>query len=314
MGAHGLVIMKVDWLCQLRFHLQIENLDITMSIRTKVLAIPASDGFELAATWFEFDGAQEPAELIIINSATGVRRGFYNAFAEFLVESGYQVLTYDYRGIGDSCPASLRGFEAKFQDWGLLDMNGAIEWAKAKHEPKRLFVVGHSVGGQLMGMISAGDKVDGMVTTSAQSGYWGVQGGYQKVNVLFSMYILFPVLTHLFGYFPWSKLRSGEDLPKGAALEWARWCRDPKYLLGDSSLPLERFAKFSAPILAYSFDDDNWGTEASVNAMMKAYPHVTRRHIFGKEYGINNIGHFGYFRPKSRPLWEETVCWLQALV
>ena len=58
----------------------------------------------------------------------------------------------------------------------------------------------------------------------------------------------------------WSWFSSAEDLPKGVALQWSRWCRDRQYLLGDNALPLHRYDTFTAPVLAYSFSDDKWGT------------------------------------------------------
>lgn len=125
---------------------------------------------------------------------------------------------------------------------------------------------------------------------------------------------MLPLASHLFGYFPWSKIGSAEDLPKGAALQWARWCRDPQYLLGDGSLPIERFKQFTAPVLAYSVDDDGWGTAKSVRAMMSAYPNVEFEHLLPAHYGLKSLGHFGYFRPKSKPIWRSTLAWLRSQV
>ena len=162
-----------------------------------------------------------------------------------------------------------------------------------------------------MGMVPCSGLIDAMVTLSSQSGYWLLQGGFQKASVAFHMHFTFPLLSHLFGYMPFSWFGSSEDIPKGAALEWAKWCRQPGYLLDDQSLPLERYEGFQAPVLAYSFDDDNWGTKRSVDAMMKAYPNLTRRHVTPDNEGLKTIGHFGFFRPKSKVLWNEMVKWLE---
>ena len=39
-------------------------------------------------------------------------------------------------------------------------------------------------------------------------------------------------------------------------------------LLDDDTLPLERFDKLQVPVLAYSFEDDDWGTSAAVVARL----------------------------------------------
>ncbi len=273
-----------------------------------VTRIPARDGYALAATLYRPTGEARGA--VIVSSATAVPRRFYRHFATELSGAGYAVITYDYRGIGDSAPESLKGFEGRTRDWGLIDMAGVIDWAVEELALPRLFLVGHSVGGQVAGLLDNADKVDGLVTVSAQSGYWALQGGEQKWLAGFHMHVTFPLLTRLVGYMPWSWLGNALDLPKGPALEWSRWCRDPDYLLGDETLPLERFARFEAPVLAYSIGDDKWGTVPAVNAMMSAYPNVERRHIEPAEHGMTAIGHFGYFRPAAQPLWGDTIDWL----
>ncbi len=273
--------------------------------------VPARDGFELAATVYKPDKPNGNA--VMISSATAVPRQFYRHFAAALAEHGYSVITYDYRGIGGSRPESLKGFEARTSDWALLDMAGVIDWLQAEFTPRRLFNIGHSVGGQVAGLLDNNTAIDGMVTLSAQSGHWRLQGAEQKLVVWLHVHVTLPLLSHLFGYMPWSKVSAAEDLPKGVALQWSRWCRDPKYLLGDTSLPLERYDEFAAPVLAYSIDDDKWGTARSVDAMMSAYPNLERRHIEPTSHGIESLGHFGYFRPQAQRLWNEVVCWLDEL-
>ena len=73
--------------------------------------IPATDGFPLAATIYGMGN-----DVVVVNAATAVPRQFYEAFAQFVAAHGYTVVTYDYRGIGESRPESLRGFAASFSD------------------------------------------------------------------------------------------------------------------------------------------------------------------------------------------------------
>ncbi|MDX1583846.1 MAG: alpha/beta fold hydrolase [Thermoanaerobaculia bacterium] len=278
-------------------------------VASEEISVEARDGFQLAGTMFRAQDSR--GRVVVVNSATGAPRHFYRHFAAALSEAGYTAVTYDYRGIGDSRPESLRGFEARMREWGLLDMAGMVDWAAGEVGAERIFLVGHSVGGQVAGMLDNPELVDGMVTFSAQSGYWRLQGGLQKLPVAFHVHVTLPLLSRLVGYMPWSWVGQGLDLPKGVALEWARWCRNPLYLLGDDSLPLDRYRQFRAPILAHSFTDDNWGTRRAVKAMMEAYPNVVElRHVNPRDKGLESIGHFGYFRPATSSLWRETFDWL----
>jgi predicted alpha/beta hydrolase len=267
-------------------------------------------GHALAASVFEAPGSDT---VVLVNAATGVPRQFYKYFAAYLRDHGWTTLTYDYRGIGGSVPASLRGFDARMRDWALIDMPALIDWICAELRPRRLFSIGHSFGGQGIGLIEDPHRITAMVGVSAQSGYWGVQGGAERYRARFAVTVLIPALTRLFGYFPWSRFAAGEDLPAGVALEWARWCRDHDYLLGDETLPLERYTAFDAPILAYSIDDDDWGTSRAVDDMMRAYSNVTRRHLVPADYGLDKLGHMGFFRQGSEAVWDETIAWLDAV-
>ena len=278
------------------------------------ITIPAADGFSLSGTVFE--PQHRLNSVAIINAAMAVPRRFYKIYARHLAEQGHRVFTYDYRGIGDSRPADLKGFPARMRDWAELDMAGMIDWAAKQYQPSEIVLIGHSIGGQAAGLLDNSDKVTSMVTVSAQSGYWGLQPGKEKYRALLYDYFVFPVLSRLYGYLPWSLFASGEDMPKDAALEWAGWSRSPDYIFGDKTLDsLRNFPRFTAPILAYSFEDDVWGSRRSVDNMMARYTATTveRRHRTPEDVGGNKIGHLGFFLPSSKPLWQEVDAWLEQI-
>jgi predicted alpha/beta hydrolase len=247
--------------------------------------------------------------VVIVNGAVAIPHSFYRAFASHLAEAGFTVITYDYRGIGTSRSRDIKTLEATMTDWALLDMAAAIDWAVEHYPTDRLFLVGHSFGGQVAGLLDNTSKVRAMATIAAQSGYWKLVGGSQKSVVRLHMKVTLPTLSKRLGYMPWSRFGSGEDLPKGVALQWAQWCTHPDFLFSDDSLPLERYAEFTAPILAYSFSDDDWATGRAVDAMMDAYPAVFREHVVPSSVGLKKIGHLGYFKPEAEPLWDDLIRW-----
>ena len=85
-------------------------------------------GHALAASVFERPGSDTA---VLVNAATGVPRQFYKYFAAYLRDHGWTTVTYDYRGIGGSTPANLRGFDARMRDWALIDMPAVIDWLSA---------------------------------------------------------------------------------------------------------------------------------------------------------------------------------------
>lgn len=276
------------------------------------LRIPARDGFRLAATYYEpARGVSDTA--VLINSATAVRRRYYDAFARHLAARGFAVLTYDYRGIGGSRPKSLLGFKAELHQWGEEDMAGAVDWMTRHVNPQRLLVVGHSVGGQIVGLAENHAKVDALLSVGAQDGYYGNWPAPARYRLAFTWHVAVPVASRLIGYTPgW--LGTVEDLPGGVAREWAEWCRRPGFLFDGLEERRRRYERFDKPLFAYSFEDDDYAPRAAVESFVRFYPNARaqHRHIVPREVGADSIGHFGFFREKfERSLWPEAVDWLE---
>lgn len=280
------------------------------------IQIPAMDGFQLAATLYLPDRRSKIERFVLISSAMGVKRRYYDAYARFLCEQGLAVLTFDFRGIGDSRPSNLRHFEASMIDWAEKDIAGTLEWIVAEHEPERLLVVGHSVGGQLIGVTPNNDKISGLLAVAVQSGYWGLWPVPRRYLLAALWYLVMPTVTIALGYFPARRVGLGaEDLPRGVALQWARWGRHPEYIVDDEGKPVRRyFEAFKAPILCYSIEDDLYAPQAAVEYLLDCYVNAPReaRHLRPRDLGVRAIGHFGFFREKFKPLvWHETADWLR---
>src|SRR5687767_12079301 len=93
------------------------------------IRISAADGFSIAAS--EYLPNVSPRAVVVINAATAVRRRYYDRFAHYLASNGFAVVTYDYRGIGDSAPRNLRASDATMRQWGELDQPAVIAHARA---------------------------------------------------------------------------------------------------------------------------------------------------------------------------------------
>jgi predicted alpha/beta hydrolase len=283
---------------------------------TENVAVPATDGTPLAASVYEPSSPTEPATVVLVNSATGVRRGFYDGFARFLASSGLAVVTYDYRGIGDSRPATLRGYPARMRDWGALDLAGVIAWIDARFPDRRLVAVGHSAGGQLLGLAPNAGRVSAMLGVGAQSGWWGHWPRPRRYLNALLWYVVVPTLTPLVGYFPARRLRLGEDLPSGVVREWARWCRHRQYMVDDNGIALRPyFDRFRGPLLALSIGGDHYAPAESVAALARWYTRasVHLQHLDPATFGLPSLGHFGFFRERrGAPLWGRVAAWLHS--
>jgi predicted alpha/beta hydrolase len=270
--------------------------------RTQPLRIAAADGVQLGATQYTPSGA--PRGVVVINAATAVRRRYYDRFAQYLAAHGFAVVTYDYRGIGDSRPQRLRGFQASMAEWGELDQPAVVEHATAWQPSIPLLLVGHSVGGQIFGLLREPHRVHRVLMVAAQHNYFGFWKPPERYVLWFLWHVLMPGTSWALGYFPGSRLGLGEDLPHGVALEWARWCRSRAALVGViGGDAIDRFARYRGPLLALSFDDDTlFAPRRAVDALLGFYRNAAteHRHVTAASLGLREVRHFGFFREPAR--------------
>ncbi|QSQ22255.1 alpha/beta fold hydrolase [Pyxidicoccus parkwayensis] len=271
--------------------------------------IQARDGYTLSGTCFPNAGA-ELGGVVVISSAMGVRKRYYSRFAAYLARRGLPTITFDYRGIGGSRPATLKGFGAKMEDFGALDLAGVIDAVHERFPGRRMLVVGHSAGGQLLGLADNAKRVTALLTVASGSGYYKLFP--QRLRMELNWRVLAPLLVKAFGKLPgWAG--TDQDLPAGVAEQWARWCLSPQYLLSEGGEPRrEAYASLYLPLRAYSFTDDPIASPEAVRDLLGIYADalVDHRLLSPKEVG-RPIGHFGFFREDFHDsLWADAADWL----
>jgi predicted alpha/beta hydrolase len=285
-------------------------------IEARSLTITASDGYPLAATLF-VHRESTPSRVVIVACAMGVKAAFYEPYARFLANNGVAAVTFDYRGIARSLKGKITDDASTVRDWGEKDYPAVLSEVQKQFPGKPISIVGHSVGGQLLGIVPEIEKVSSVCTVATQHGYWRRYPLWQSIKYALLWYVVVPLLVRLFSYFPARKLRLGENLPKGAALEWARYCRSPHYLVDESGAPMRRgFDGYTGPVLAYWMEDDEISPLSNVEALHTnfAQAKVEYRSVSPEKVGLarEGIGHVGFFKPKMKGVWAESLEWLLA--
>lgn len=282
-----------------------------LPVAAQPFELVAADGYRLAATRYT-----PPADVradLLVAGATGVPQGFYRRFAEFAAARGYAVTTLDYRGIGRSAPASLRGFRMDYLDWARLDLAAAVD--AVHHDDRPLLMVGHSYGGHAFGLLPNHAKVTAFWTFATGAGWHGWMPLHERVRVLAMWHVIGPLMTRVAGYLPWSRLGMGEDLPIDVYRQWKHWCGYPRYFFDDPAqqpaLP-QRFGQVRTPIVAANALDDHWAPPRSRDAFMAGYTQAPWRALDLDPAEHGPLGHMGYFRAPAQPLWQRVLDWFEA--
>ena len=274
----------------------------------RTIELKAADGYALVASHF----AAPSEQFIVMAGATAVPRGFYKRFAEYAQARGVNVITTDYRGIGDSKRGSLKGFQMEYADWSRYDLAAAVDYALQRG---RVWLVGHSLGGHAIGQLPRPNELQAAYVCGVGAGWHGWMPRPERYRAWAMWNLLGPLTTRAYGYHPMSKFGMGEDLPIGVYRDWKKWRALPHYFFDDPAAHeiTHKFADVRIPVAAAVSVDDLWAPPSSRDAFFKGYSGTSVDHIdlTPDDLGVTQVGHMGYFRAAvGAKLWNPIFDWL----
>jgi len=272
----------------------------------------AEDGWPLAGTLYR--GAA-PKMAVLISAGTGFPRRFYRHVAAWFAAQGAVVLTYDFRGIGDSAVDGLANSGIDYPDWGRLDMTAALQQLSDAAPELPLMTLGHSIGGQFVGFMKNSDKVTRNAFVSVGSGFWGVHFKRRIPMELFFWWGFGAMELARFGHIRGGGLWGGEALPPDVFKTWRRWSGRRSYLLPDlaSGRYEHRFDQDQAPICAWVLSDDGIATQKACGDTLSHYQKAEKHMVLRapSDFGAKRVGHEGAFRKGCEALWSELWDWFE---
>jgi predicted alpha/beta hydrolase len=291
----------------------------------EAFCVHAADGYSIRGHFRRHrGGGRDERPVVIVNPATSVHSRYYSRFAAFLFDNGFDVITYDYRGIGGSRPASLRGFQASWLDWGYLDFDAVLRYADRSFRGQPIHVVAHSIGGFVIGLAPSNHLIRRIFTMGAQFAHWRDYASGHKVRLLAKWHVTMPLLTAIFGYFPGKRLGWLDDTPKGVVRDWGYsrqriedTCRRGSLALEtvDRRALVDQFGAVTAPTLAVSVTDDEYGTVPAVERLLAYFVNSPATHLrlSPASIGEAEIGHFAFFHSRfEKTLWPIPLEWLRS--
>jgi predicted alpha/beta hydrolase len=270
----------------------------------ETISLNCADGTVLSAV---LTAAETPKAVVVIGSALGVSQRFYHRFAEFLARQQYSVLTFDYRRTGENAVACAT---ARLADWGQLDIEAAIAYALQCDLP--VHFIGHSIGGQLLGLAPSATKLEKIVFVASSAPYWRRWHFPDNWKMLFTSKLVFPLVASMSSEFPSKRFGLGNlNIPSDIFKEWCDWMGREDYLF-DAELDLDTsgYAAIRSDMLSFGFSDDSLAPEANLAHLLKFFPNANSsfKMVDPAETGQRAIGHTGLFRDKfQETLWPQIL-------
>lgn len=275
-----------------------------------IAEIITKDKIPLRGTMYKSKNAKA---VILLNSATATKTVYYRPFIEFLVRNDFHVFSWNYRGICESKLTTLKGSEYKYSDIGIYDIPAVIDYLKSSFPNLPLLCVGHSAGGQQIGLAYNFDKIDGLVVVAASAGYYPYLPFFYRLKAIFFFKIFSPISGFIYKYVVASKLNLMEDLPTPFVKEWGEWCGEkelffsPKY---KNFLPEGAYKNFKIPIHVFVADDDEICTEKNMHNFWKnvsSSQEIKFTRYESSTFPKKAVGHFGYFKKENQIIWNDIL-------
>ena len=274
--------------------------------------VKCSDDFELAATLYR---PEKIAGAIMIAPATGIKKEFYNSFAVFLAAHNYGVVCFDNRGVGESVRGSINEIDASLVNWGRLDMPAVLDCLISEFPNQKYHIVGHSAGGQLVGLMHNAKVLSSMFNFACSSGCIRKMPFPFKFSAHFFLGFFISVSNFLFGRTQSQWVGMGEPLPRKVGQQWRKWCYGKGYVeteFGDE-VNSHLYDELDMDSLWLYATDDPIANLENVKDMIRIFPKIKSKivKLDPKAYCKKQIGHMGFFRSKNKELWSMALEWFE---
>ncbi len=258
----------------------------------------AEDGVSSSITVFEPQG-ESSLPVITCFPAMGVSAEYYRTLAHSLAKEGLIVVTSDLRGIGSSSVRASKQnnfgyFEMIHYDWSAI-----IKAVKNKFPKNKMFIFGHSLGGQLSSLYLSHQKdceISGLILVTVNSVYYKGYGFPDGLKVLVGTNLAYLIALFV-GYFPGRTFGFGGIEAKNVIRDWSRQGRTGLYEILNSSLHYETLlAKLTLPVISFSFEGDFFAPSGAAQHLVGKMKNANVKHVHmqPEEYGLKNKFHFSW--------------------
>lgn len=219
--------------------------------------------------------------MILIGPAMGTPARVYAPLAEALAAQGLNAAVIELRGIGSSSLRAGKRVDYGYRTMQSLDWEAACKTLRVRFSDSPLFLLGHSLGGQLAVLHAAAQPqgLVGVALVAAGSVYYRGWSGFKSVGILaFTQFA--GATAGLLGYFPGKRLGFGGTEAKTLMQDWARLARTGRFDCVGNGIDYEAaIAQLCLPVLGLSFEHDGFAPHRAQQNLLNKLTHAAVTHL-----------------------------------
>lgn len=244
-----------------------------------------------------FQSKESNGITLIFLPAMGVRASYYELFAISLCKQGFNVITADYRGQGNSSVRASRNIDYGYEEI-IGDVKELIEHTETWFPDTKKIIVGHSLGGQIGSLFeSRYAKASGLILITSCSVYYKGWEKWDRTKLLFAGNTFYQ-LSKIIGHFPGDKIRFGGREARTVIKDWCYNAIYGEYKISNSNHNYEISLKqMNTRILSISIENDQLASKKAVKNLYDKFnteSSIVHLHVTSDESKIVSLNHFSW--------------------
>lgn len=262
------------------------------------------------------DGARVPrhAPVVLGLPAMGVAAGYYEPFARALAKRlGASVAWAELRGQGTSRHGPRDDFG--YREIVEHDLPAVIRALRARHPGRPLYLLGHSLGGQLAAIgLHQWPEVEGLVLIASGSAWYRAWPLHWRPGC-WALAQTAALATWLLGRYPGRMLRFGGNQPRRLMRDWYRAVMTGRYRFDRSTVDHEARARdVTTPVHAIAIAGDSIAPPGAVRALLAKFPRAPTSYVelaCARNHGARRR-HFAWVREHDAVV-DATARWIERI-
>ena len=245
-----------------------------------------------------YKGGENSKISVICLPAMGVRASFYKKFATQLSAQGFNLITADWRGHGNSSLRASRKINFGYEEM-IGDIHELIDHVNKWFPDSKILILGHSLGGQIGSLYASrySESIRGLILITACSVYYKGWENWTAKKIQVAARFFYP-LSKIMGYFPGNVIGFGGKEARHVMKDWGNNALTGKYKLTNSEFDYENSLKdLIIPLVTISIENDELASKKAVENLYKKFNPVStikHFHLTSDQTGVVSLNHFNW--------------------